>query len=330
MEQNMARRVFSGIQPTGLVHIGNYLGAIKQWVDLQYDHECFFSIVDYHAITVPYDPKQMPKNTFDAAVVNMAAGLDPNKSTIFIQSHVPQHTELAWLLNTITPMGRLSHMTQFKEKSRMFREGINAGLFNYPILQAADILLYKATLVPVGEDQVQHIELTRDIARKFNTTFGETFPEVEPRLSEAPRIMALSDPAKKMSKSIPGSYIALTDSPEKIKEQIMKSVTDSGPQKDVPMGAGIANLFMLMQEFSPPDVYQRFRSQYDEGTIKYSELKKTLAEDIANALTPIREAAQNLAKRPDYVYDSLREGAHKAQSIAKRTMAEVKLRMGLI
>lgn len=324
----MAERVFSGIQPTGLVHIGNYLGAIKTWVELQHKHECFFCIVDYHAITIPYDPKEMQKNIFEAAVINMAAGLDPKLATIFVQSQVPEHTELAWILNTLTPMGRLSHMTQFKEKARLFREGVNAGLFNYPVLQAADILLYKATIVPVGEDQVQHIELTRDIARKFNVTFGETFPGTEALLSTAPRIMALSDPARKMSKSIPGSYIGLADPPKRIREQIMRAVTDAGPMPDE-ISPGVANLFQLMREFSPPDTYRRFLQEHENGTIRYSEMKKTLADDITEALAPIREARERLAADPDYIRDVLRDGAHKARSIAERTLVEVKLKMGL-
>lgn len=326
----MARRVFSGIQPTGLVHIGNYLGAIKQWVELQREHDSLFCIVDYHAITVPYNSQEMQSNIFEAVVINIAAGLDPNSAIIFVQSHVPEHTELAWILNTITPMGRLSHMTQFKEKSRLFTEGVNAGLFNYPVLQAADILLYKATLVPVGEDQIQHIELTRDIARKFNVTFGEIFPEVEPQLSTAPRVMALSDPLKKMSKSIPDSYIALADPPEKIRKQVMRAVTDAGPEPGAPIGPGIANLFMLMREFSPSDTYRHFMEQYEAGTIRYSEVKKALVEDIISELTPIREVRNELASKPDYIHDILQTGAKKAKAIASRTMAEVKLRMGLI
>lgn len=325
----MARRVFSGIQPTGLVHIGNYLGAIKQWVGLQNLHECFFCIVDYHAITVPYDPKKMQKNIFEAVVINIAAGLDPEKAAIFIQSHVPEHTELAWILNTITPMGRLSHMTQFKEKSRLFTEGVNAGLFNYPVLQAADILLYKATLAPVGEDQIQHIELTRDIARKFNVTYGNVFPEVEPQLSTAPRVMALSDPLKKMSKSISDSYIALSDPPEKIRKRVMRAVTDAGPEPGAPIGPGMANLFMLMREFSLPETYRHFFEQNEAGTIRYSEMKKSLAEDIITALAPIREAGAELASKPDYVKDILQTGAKKAKTIASQTMAEVKQRMGI-
>ncbi|MEN6370513.1 MAG: tryptophan--tRNA ligase [Armatimonadota bacterium] len=326
----MSKLVFSGIQPTGLVHIGNYLGAIKQWVELQHKHESIFCIVDYHAITIPYNPAEMQKNIFEAAVINIAAGLDPAKTTIFVQSHVPEHTELTWILNTITPMGRLSHMTQFKEKSRVFTEGVNAGLFNYPVLMAADILLYKATLVPVGEDQIQHIELTRDIARKFNVIFGDTFPEIEPQLSATPRVMALSDPLKKMSKSIPDSCIALSDPPEKIRRLIMRAVTDAGPEPGAPIGPGIANLFMLMREFSPQDTYRDFMDRYEAGTIRYSEMKAVLAEDIVRELAPIREAHDELVSKPDYIFDILQTGANKAKAIAARTMAEVKLRMGLI
>jgi tryptophanyl-tRNA synthetase len=221
-------------------------------------------------------------------------------------------------------------MTQFKEKSKLFREGVNAGLFNYPVLQAADILLYKATTVPVGEDQVQHIELTRDIARKFNVTFGEAFPEVEPQLSTAARIMALSDPSRKMSKSIPGSYIGLADPPEKIREQMMRAVTDAGPQPGAPMSPGTTNLFTLMREFSPLETYRQFLQHYEDGTIRYSEMKKALAEDLVNALAPIRSPAEELSAKPDYIYDVLRDGARKARTVAKRTMVEVKLKMGLI
>lgn len=326
----MVKRVFSGIQPTGLVHIGNYLGAIKSWVDLQHEYESLFCIVDYHAITIPYDPAGMQQSIFDAVVINIAAGLDPNVATIFVQSHVPEHTELAWLLNTITPMGRLSHMTQFKEKSRLFSGDVHAGLFNYPVLQAADILLYKATIVPVGEDQIQHIELTRDIARKFNVTFGETFPAPEARLAPAARVMALSDPTRKMSKSIPGSYIGLADPPERIRESVMRAVTDTGPQPGGEMGPGVANLFTLMREFSPPETYRRFLEAYEDGSIRYSELKRTLADDIVNALAPIRQAHLELSAKPEVIRSILKDGADKARSIARATMLEVKTRMGLI
>jgi tryptophanyl-tRNA synthetase len=326
----MKKRVFSGIQPTGAVHIGNYLGPIRTWAELQHQHECFFCIVDYHAITTPYDPHEMQQNIFDAAVVNMAAGLDPNLATIFVQSHVPEHTELAWLLNSIAPMGLLSRMTQFKEKSRQFPEAINVGLFDYPVLQAADILLYKAALVPVGEDQAQHLELSRELARKFNNTFGWTFPEPETLLTRAARIMALSDPTRKMSKSIPGSYIGVTDAPERIREHVMGAVTDAGPTPGAPMSPGTANLFTIMREVSPPETYERFTNQYKGGTIRYSEMKEALAEDLVSALAPVRAASQELAAKPEFVREVLREGARRARLVARRTMVEVKLKMGLL
>ncbi len=330
MEQSVPNRVFSGIQPTGLVHIGNYLGAIKAWANLQHRFESLFCIVDYHAITVPFEPGLMQQNIFDAAVANIAAGLDPEVATIFVQSHVPEHTELAWILNTITPMGRLSHMTQFKEKSRQISGEVNVGLFDYPVLQAADILLYKADLVPVGQDQVQHIELTRDIARKFNVTFGDTFPSPRAQLSKAARIMALGDPTKKMSKSLPGSYIALTDPPERIRELVMRAVTDTGPSPETDMTPGVANLFTMLREFSAPDTVREYEDAYASRTLRYSDLKNTLVEDIIAALAPIRARASELAASPQRVHNILRDGAEKAKAIAQKTMAEVKLKMGLV
>lgn len=325
----MGKRIFSGIQPTGAVHIGNYVGAIRQWVNLQHEYESFFCIVDYHAITIPYEAAEMPKRVFEAVVGNIAAGLDPTVSTIFIQSHVPEHTEMTWIFNSITPMGWLGRMTQFKEKSEQFKESVNVGLYDYPVLQAADILLYKAEVVPVGEDQVQHVELTRDIARKFNSTFGETFPEPEAVLNYARRIMALNDPTKKMSKSIPGSFIALSDSPEEIREKMMKAVTDAGPMPGAEMSAGTANLFVLLRAFSPPETVERFEGEYERGAIRYSEVKEALSTDIAAALAPVRAKREELLSKPEMVYDILRQGANKARGIAKETMQEVKEIMGL-
>src|SRR5574341_467067 len=199
-------RVFSGIQPTGGIHLGNYVGAIRQWAELQREFESYFCIVDLHAITVDYEPAELPQRVLDAAAANIAAGIDPARSVLFVQSHVSEHSELAWLLNVITPLGQLERMTQFKEKGRRARHGLMAGLLNYPVLMAADVLLYKASVVPVGDDQVQHVELMRDVAERFNKQFGDTFPVPEVRLTKGARIMALNDPAKKMSKSVPGSY----------------------------------------------------------------------------------------------------------------------------
>ncbi len=325
-------RVFSGIQPTGLIHLGNYVGALRQWVELQRQYESFFCIVDLHAITVPYEPSELQQRILEAAAANLAAGIDPQRSVLFVQSHVPEHTELMWLLNTVTPVGQLERMTQYKEKARRSKHGVMAGLLNYPVLQAADVLLYKATLVPVGEDQVQHIELMRDIAERFNKTFGETFPLPEARLSKGARIMALNDPTKKMSKSVPGSYIALTEAPEDIRRKVRAAVTDPGPpQRGARLedaSPGVANLFTLLEVFAP-DAYPRFAEAYAEGTIRYSELKQVLADALVEALAPIRERYQHLVSHPDEVWDVLREGAARARPVAQATMEEVRVRMGL-
>lgn len=323
-------RIFSGIQPTGGLHLGNYLGALRNWARLQYEYDSIFCIVDLHAITVPYEPAGMQQRILDAAAMNMACGLDPKTAVIFVQSHVTEHTELCWLLNTMTSVGRLSRMTQFKEKSRRLdKEHINAGLFNYPILQAADILLYKADLVPVGEDQKQHLELARDIAGKFNTEFGETFPLPAIALSSAPRVMSLQDPTSKMSKSVAGSAVGLADEPDAVRRAIMRAVTDVGPLASGRMGPGIANLFTLMKEFSDEEVYKHFRQQYRAGTLRYADLKKQLAEDTVAALTPIREKYHELISQPDKLRMVLNDGAERARRIAKETMKEVKAKMGL-
>ena len=222
-------RVLSGIQPTGSIHIGNYLGAIKQWIKLQEKNECVFFIADLHSLTIPYKPKELQKNILETAIVYLATGIDPQKSIFFIQSDVKEHTELCWLLNTVCPIGDLERMTQYKEKSKQFKKNINAGLLVYPILQAADILLYKTETVPVGKDQVQHIELARTIARKFNQKFGETFVEPKAMLPKlGAKIMALNNPKQKMSKSLsPQSYVSLFEEPEEIKKKIMSAVTDT-------------------------------------------------------------------------------------------------------
>jgi len=246
-------RVFSGIRPTGELHIGNYLGAIKQWVKLQEENECFFCIVDYHAITTPFKPEEMERNIFDTLIAYLAAGLDPKKCTIFVQSHVKEHTELAWILGTITPLGDLKRMTQFKEKSKKHPEYVNAGLLNYPLLMAADILLYKTDLVPVGKDQVQHVELTREIARRFNKMFGKVFKEPKVLLSEGEKIMSLQNPKKKMSKTDdPKGCILLFDEPEEIEKKIMRAVTDLGKEikYDPVKKPGISNLLKIYSIFS--------------------------------------------------------------------------------
>ena len=323
-------RVFSGIQPTGAIHIGNYLGAIKQWIEFQEKNECVFCIVDLHALTVPYDPKKLESSILEKAIVYLAAGVDPGKSIIFIQSQVKEHTELTWLLNTVTPVGELTRMTQFKEKSKKFRQNINAGLLNYPILMAADILLYQTDIVPVGEDQQQHVELTRTIARKFNQKFGEVFRVPEAKVPKTgAKIMNLQNPAKKMSKTDgPDTYIGLFDEPEEIKSKIMKSVTDTGkivkynPEKK----AGISNLLTVYSLFSGKTIKELERKFKGKG---YADFKKSLAELLINSLEPFRRKRKELLSREVYVKEILEQGRKRAEILAQSTISEVRKKMGL-
>jgi tryptophanyl-tRNA synthetase len=323
-------RIFSGIRPTGNIHLGNYLGAVKQWIELQKDNECIFCIVDEHAITTPYEPKDMQKHILDAASIYLAAGVDPEKSIIFIQSDVKEHVELGWLLGSITPMGELSRMTQFKEKSKNHKDYINAGLFNYPVLMAADILLYKSAGVPVGKDQEQHVELTRTIARKFNQKFGEVFPEPETILPKAgAKIMSLTDPKKKMSKSDePKSYISLFDTPEDITKKIMSASTDSGKDilYNVTKKPGISNLLIIYSLLTGKTTKELETEFKGKG---YGDFKKSLAEVVINYLEPFRRKQKELQTRDVYVKDILKRGSQRAETIAKTTMKEVREKMGL-
>jgi tryptophanyl-tRNA synthetase len=323
-------RIFSGIRPTGNIHLGNYLGALKQWIALQEEHECIFCIVDLHAITTPYDPKELQKNILDAASIYLAAGVNPEKSVIFVQSQVKEHAELAWLLGTITPMGELSRMTQFKEKSKQHKDYINAGLFNYPVLMAADIMLYKSAGVPVGKDQDQHVELTRTIARKFNQKFGETFLEPKTILPEVgAKIMSLTEPKKKMSKTgDPKSYISLFDTPEDITKKIMSAETDSGKDiiYNVTKKPGISNLltiYSLLTNEPVKKIEEKFKGK------GYGEFKKSLAEVVVNYLEPFRRKQKELATRDVYVKEVLNQGASRARVIAEATMKETREKMGL-
>ncbi|MEI7425174.1 MAG: tryptophan--tRNA ligase [Candidatus Staskawiczbacteria bacterium] len=323
-------RIFSGIRPTGGLHIGNYLGAMKQWIALQETNECVFCIVDLHAITTPYDQKELQKNILDTTAVYLAAGIDPDKSVIFVQSEVKEHTELAWLLGTITPMGELSRMTQFKEKSKKHKDYINAGLFNYPVLMAADIMLYKGQAVPVGKDQEQHVELTRTIVKKFNQKFGEVFPEPETILPKTgAKIMSLTDPKKKMSKSDdPKSCISLFDSPEDITKKIMTAETDSGKEViyNVTKKPGISNLltiYSLLTDRTIQDIEKDFKGK------GYGDFKKSLAKVVIEYLEPFRRKQKELQTRDVYVKDILSKGASRARTIAETTMQEVRSKMGL-
>lgn len=323
-------RIFSGIRPSGQIHLGNYLGAMKQWIDLQEKNECVFSIVDLHAITTPYDPKELQKDILNTAIIYLAAGVNPDKSVIFVQSKVQEHTELAWLLETITPMGELSRMTQFKEKSKEHKDYINSGLFNYPVLMAADILIYKAEGVPVGKDQEQHIELTRTIARKFNQKFGEAFKEPKSLiLKEGAKVMSLTDPKKKMSKSDePKSYISLFDSPEEITKKVMSATTDSGKEVkyNITKKPGISNLlviYSLLTNKSTQEIEKQFTKK------SYADFKKSLVEIVVNYLEPFRRKQKEFSAREVYVQEILKKGQTRAQSIAQSTMQEVRQKMGL-
>jgi len=323
-------RVFSGIQPTGTIHIGNYLGAIKQWLELQEEEECIFCIVDLHALTAPFDPKTLKDLILEKAIVYLAAGIDPEKSIIFIQSQVKEHSELTWLLNTVTPVGDLSRMTQYKEKAKKFKKNLNAGLLNYPILMAADILLYQTDLVPVGKDQQQHVELARTIARKFNQRFGQTFKEPKALLPKrGAKIMSLQNPKKKMSKTDkPESYIGLFDEAEVIKEKIMKAVTDTGKiiKYDRKKKAGLSNLLTIYSLFSGKSIEGLEKKFKGKG---YAEFKKQLAELLILKLEPFRRKRKELLNREVYVREILNKGEKRAKIIAQSTMKEVRQKMGL-
>ncbi len=322
-------RVFSGIQPSGELHIGNYLGAVKNWVRLQDGHECIFSIVDLHAITQAYDPAELAQRTHDMAVGLLAAGIDPAKSILFVQSHVAEHSELGWILTTVTPLGELERQTAFKEKAQR-QESVPAGLLNYPVLQAADVLLYLATLVPVGEDQVQHLELMREIARRWNHRYGAGFfPEPQPQLTTAKRVLGLDGQAK-MSKSL-GNTIGLLESPEAIWEKLRPAATDPArkTRKD-PGNPDICNIFTIHQGFSPPAVQADVAVKCRTAAWGCLDCKRVLADHMIAELTPIRERAADLVAQPASVRAALRAGAERARAIARTTMAEVRRRMGFL
>lgn len=320
-------RVFSGMQPTGEVHLGNYLGALRQWVRLQDRAECIYCIVDYHAITIDYDPGKLRERVFDMAVSFLAAGLDPDRSTIFVQSDVPAHTELQWILNTVTPLGELERMTQFKDKAEGM-ESVPAGLLNYPVLQAADILLYLAGRVPVGEDQVQHLELTREIARRWNRQFGELFPEPQPVLSDAGRIRGLDGQAK-MSKSR-GNTVGMLDSPAEITARVRTAVTD--PQRvrrSDPGRPEECNVFSLHRFFAVESATEEIAMRCRMADIGCVECKRLLAAEIAAAFEPMRERAAEYRAQPERVREILGDGGARCRAIARETMREVRERMGL-
>jgi tryptophanyl-tRNA synthetase len=321
------KRVFSGIQPTGEAHLGNYLGAIQNWVALLDEYECIYCLVDLHAITASYDVGEMPDRIFDLAVSLIASGLDPERCTIFVQSDVPEHTELAWLFNTVTPLGDLQRMTQFKDKSQGL-ESVNAGLLNYPVLQAADILLYRAGLVPVGEDQRQHLELTREIARRWNARFGEYFPEPQPLIGPGRRVRGL-DGVTKMSKSR-DNVIPILASPDELRRTVATAVTDPARvRKNDPGNPHVCNIFALHGFFSEPAERDEIEIRCQTATLGCVDCKRRLADNLAEGLAPIRERADELRAKPDQVYEILEEGARSSRLIARETIADVCERMGL-
>ncbi|MFA5013079.1 MAG: tryptophan--tRNA ligase [Candidatus Paceibacterota bacterium] len=323
-------KVFSGIRPSGSLHIGNYLGAIKQWIDLQNDNDCLFCIVDWHAITTPYDEKNLEKTIFDFACSYLALGLDPKKCSLFVQSQVKEDAELTWLLGTITPLGELQRMTQFKDKSKKHADNINAALLNYPILMAADILLYQTEIVPIGKDQTQHVELTRNLAEKFNKKYGKAFTIPKTFVPEiGATVQSLQCPSKKMSKTddVRGC-IGVFDEPKDIKEKIMAAETDSGKEikMDLVNKKGISNLISIYSLFSDLSIKEVEKEFRDAG---YGDFKKAVAELLIEKLEPARKRKKELLKDREFVEDVLAEGAKKAKKTAEQTMTVVRSRMGL-
>ncbi len=322
-------RVFSGIQPTGDIHIGNYVGAIRQWVSLMDGYECIYCVVDYHAITVEYETSAMAQKSLDTALILLACGIDPGKCHLFIQSHVPEHTELAWVFNCITPVGEVERMTQFKDKSRQHKSNINLGLMDYPVLQAADILVYKAGFVPVGEDQVQHIELSREIARKFNGRFGSVFPEPEAILSSAPRILG-TEGRYKMSKTLK-NYIGILEDQSSIWEKLRTAVTDVARVRRIdPGNPDVCNVFTMHRAFTPDELRQELDAGCRTAAIGCIDCKRVLLKNVVAELTPIREKALDLREHPDYVMDVVRNGAAQCKSLTQETMAEVRSALNLL
>ena len=322
--------LISGIQPSGKLHVGNYLGALKNFVELQNsgNYECFFFIADYHSITEEFNPAEKHEAIKEVVMDYLAAGINPEKSTIFVQSALPAHTELAWILSAIAPLGELERMTQFKDKSTGAPQNINVGLFTYPVLMAADILLYDANVVPVGEDQLQHLELTRTLARKFNKKFGRTFIEPKPLLTKTPRVMSLDDPKKKMSKSRPAGCLFLDDTPKEMQSKIKKAVTDSGNEirfdwKNKP---AISNLIGIWSAFSgktEKEAEKQFKGK------SYVEFKEELVDTLVETLMPFQIKKRGLKNREKEIEKMIHNGNKNAGRISEKKLGEVKKKIGL-
>lgn len=323
--------IFSGIQPSGDLTIGNYLGALKNWVKLQNEYDCYFCIVDLHAITVRQKPADLRRRSLELLSIYIAAGISPEKNTLFIQSHVPAHAELSWILTCNTYMGELGRMTQYKDKSQKYGNSIGAGLFNYPSLMAADILLYNTDLVPVGKDQTQHLELTRDLANRFNSAYSDTFKIPEGYIpKEGAKIMDLQEPTKKMSKSSdnPNSFILIMDPPEVIRKKISRAVTDSlgviNYSDDQPGVKNLLNIISAIKGISPEELVENYKGK------GYADLKKDAADAIVAELAPIQEKVKELLKDKKYLESIYKEGAQKASYAAAKTLRKVQKKVGMI
>lgn len=334
MSSNSKPIVFSGAQPSGELTIGNYIGALRQWVNMQESHDCIYCVVDLHAITVRQDPEQLRKACLDTLAIYLACGVDPKKSTVFMQSQVPEHTQLAWALNCYTQMGELSRMTQFKDKSQRHANNVNVGLFDYPVLMAADILLYQANLVPVGQDQKQHMELTRDIAIRFNNAYGDTFTVPEPFIPElGAKVMALQEPTKKMSKSDDNrnNVIGLLEDPKAVMKKLKKAMTDSEEPPvvrfDVENKPGVSNLLSLMSGVTGESV-QTLEAQF-EGKM-YGHLKTAAGEAVVAMLEPLQQRYQQYRQEPGYLNQILHEGAEKARVRAAVTLKDTYDKLGFL
>ncbi|MFB3886052.1 MAG: tryptophan--tRNA ligase [Thermodesulfobacteriota bacterium] len=321
-------RIFSGIQPSGEIHIGNYVGAIRNWARLVNRYECVYCVVDYHAITIEYEVALLQQRILETATVLVACGLTPDRCILFVQSHVPEHTELAWIFNCITPIGELERMTQFKEKARQHRLNINVGLLDYPILQAADILIYKAGYVPVGEDQIQHVELCREIARKFNARYAETFPEPKVLLSDAPRILG-TDGKMKMSKSM-NNAIGLLEPPEVIWEKLRTAATCEHRQKRTDPGhPEHCNIFTMHQAFSKPDQIAFVDHNCRTAGFGCIDCKRILFKNMIEEIAPIQDRVKAMHAEPGYIPDILRSGAARCRTIVNEVMDEVRKKIGV-
>ena len=324
----MKGRIFSGIQPSGEIHIGNYVGAIRNWVKLVETYDCIYCVVDYHAITIDYEVSTLQKRILDTATILVACGLTPERCIVFVQSHVREHTELAWIFNCVTPVGELERMTQFKEKGKQHRHNVNVGLLDYPVLQAADILIYKAGFVPVGEDQIQHVEFSREIARKFNARFGETFPEPGVLLSTAPKILG-TDGQVKMSKSM-NNAIGLLESPETIWEKLRVAATCEHRQKRSDPGhPEHCNIFTMHEAFSKPDEIAYVDHNCRTAGFGCIDCKKILYKNMIGEIGPIQQRVRDLNANSGYIPDVLKTAAKRCRTIVDAVMDEVREKIGV-